>query len=79
MYRKSEKGEEFLKKFPKFKKWINECNLCHRKGYKSNLPLKITDVDGSLEVFFIKKYFDCLDLDENGLCKQCASAINNKK
>ena len=50
--RKVNKGEEYLNKFPKFKKWINECVCCHRKGYNPDMPEKITVVDGSLEVYF---------------------------
>lgn len=78
MYNKEKKGEEYIRKFPKFKKWINECPLCHRKGYDPKLPLKITKIDGSLEIHFIKKYFDQLALDENGICEKCSIVINKK-
>ena len=48
------KGDLYIEKFPKLKKWINECNCCHCKGYDPDMPDKITEVDGSLEVFYIK-------------------------
>ncbi|MBR7141566.1 MAG: hypothetical protein IKD03_05415, partial [Clostridia bacterium] len=70
--RKKDAGEEYIKKFPKFKKWINECLCCHQKGYKPSMPDKITTVDGSLEVYFIKKYFKPLSVNEDGLCPLCA-------
>ena len=74
--RKVNKGEEYLNKFPKFKKWINECVCCHRKGYNHDMPEKITVVDGSLEVYFLKKYFKPLRLNSYGLCEICEKLKN---
>ena len=54
---KGNEGEKYINAFPKLKKWINECLCCHEKGYNPSMPDKITTVDGSLEVYFIKKYF----------------------
>ena len=62
----SKLGEEYIQAFPKFKKWINECVCCHAKGYNPEMPDKITVVEGSLEVYFIKKYFKPLKLNEHG-------------
>ena len=42
MKRNGNEGEEYINAFPKFKKWINECICCHEKGYKPNMPEKIT-------------------------------------
>ena len=75
MKRNGNEGEEYINAFPKFKKWINECICCHEKGYKPNMPEKITTVDGSLEVYFIKKYFKPLPLNEDGLCPQCEKVL----
>lgn len=69
--KKNNKGEEYIKAFPKLKKWINECLCCHEKGYNPSMPDKITIVDGSLEVYYIKKYFKPLYVNEDGLCSQC--------
>ena len=72
MIRKEDKGEEYIRSFPKLKKWINECQCCHSKGYKPSLPDKITTVEGSFEVYYIKKYFKPLEINEMGLCKVCS-------
>ena len=76
--KKSDGGEAYLNSYPKLRKWINECQCCHIKGYKPNMPDKITIVEGSLEVYFIKKYFKPLELNEDGLCKTCAKFFPKK-
>ena len=76
--RDKDKGKEYIRKFPKFKKWINECVCCHRKGYNPNMPEKITIVEGSLEVYFIKKYFKPLKINDDGLCEICERNIGSK-
>ena len=75
--RKEDKGENYIKTYPYLKKWINECLCCHRKGYSPDLPDKISVVDGSLEVYFIKKYFKPLNINEQGLCAVCDKLLNN--
>lgn len=77
--KKNNKGEEYINSFPKLKKWINECLCCHEKGYNPSMPDKITTVDGSLEVYYIKKYFKPLSVNEEGLCLQCEKILKNKK
>lgn len=77
--KKSDRGEEYLDAFPKFRKWINQCLCCHEKGYKPSMPEKITTAEGSLEVYFIKKYFKPLSLNEDGLCPQCEKVLNQRK
>lgn len=73
------KGEEYINKFPKLNKWINECNCCHEKGYNPAMPDKISVVEGSLEVYYIKKYFKPLFLNEDGICKTCEIIRLNRK
>lgn len=75
---KGYEGEKYINKFPKLKKWINECNYCHSKGYAPDMPEKITEVDGSLEVYYIKKYFKPLFINKAGLCKTCENILFNK-
>lgn len=70
------KGEQYINAFPKLKKWINECLCCHEKGYKPSMPDKITKEEGSLEVYYIKKYFKPLSLNEEGLCSRCEELLN---
>ncbi|MBE5731017.1 MAG: hypothetical protein E7350_03620 [Clostridiales bacterium] len=76
--KKYNKGDEYINAFPKLKKWINECLCCHTKGYKPSMPEKITIVEGSLEVYYIKKYFKPLSLNQDGLCPQCAKVLNKE-
>ena len=73
--KKTNLGEDYISKFPKLKKWINECQCCHEKGYDPNMPEKITTVEGSLEVYYIKKYFKPLSLNEFGVCNACSKFI----
>lgn len=73
---KNNKGEEYINAFPKLKKWINECLCCHEKGYNPSIPEIITTVDGSLEVYYIKKYFKPLLINKDGLCPQCEKILN---
>lgn len=63
-----ESGEDYISRFPKLKKWINECSLCHKKGYKPDMPDQISVVDGARDVFYIKKYFKPLKVNEDGIC-----------
>jgi len=74
---KKNKGEEYIQSFPKLKKWINQCVCCQYKGYNPSIPDKITEKEGSLEVYFLKKYFSPLALDENGMCPQCSKQKRN--
>lgn len=74
--KKEDNGENYIKKFPYLQKWINECVCCHRKGYKPDLPEKVSKVEGSLEVYYLKKYFQPLHIDEYGLCDVCKKLLN---
>ncbi len=77
--KKNNKGEEYITAFPKLRKWINECICCHEKGYNPAMPEKITIVEGSLEVYNIKRYFKPLELNQDGLCPQCEKVLKNRK
>jgi len=77
--KRNNKGEEYINAFPKLKKWINECVCCHGKGYNPAMPEKITIVEGSLEVYNIKRYFKPLELNQDGLCSQCEKVLKNRK
>ena len=77
--RRNKKGEDYVMAFPKLNKWINECLCCHEKGYNPSMPEKITTVEGSLEVHYIKKYFKPLELNENGVCMVCSKLLDKKE
>ena len=66
------KGEEYLKKFPKLNKWINQCLCCGEKGYRPDMPERISVFEGAMDTLYIKKYFKPLPLNEAGLCEVCA-------
>ncbi len=76
---KANKGDAYIQAFPKFKKWINECVLCHQKGYHPDMPDQIRPVEGSLGTYYIKKYFHPLVLDDNGYCETCRKYLDHKK
>ncbi len=65
-------GEEYIQAFPHLKKWINECNGCHTKGYDPAMPEHIGETEWNLAAYYVKKYFKPQTLDENGFCEQCA-------
>ena len=65
-------GEEYIQAIPRLKKWINECNGCHTKGYDPAMPEHISHSEWNLAAHYIKKYFKPQTLDENGFCEQCA-------
>ncbi len=69
------KGEEYIKVFPKLKKWINECVCCHRKGYDPNMPKTIGTVEGNLGAKTIRQYFKPLSVNEHRLCEVCAKLV----
>lgn len=75
---KTDRGQEYIDTYPKLKKWINECYCCHRKGYNPDMPEKITIVEGSLEVYNIKRYFEPLSVNKDGLCEVCGKIMRNK-
>ena len=43
------------------------------------MPEKITIVEGSLEVYNIKRLFKPLSLNQDGLCPQCEKVLKNRK
>lgn len=73
-----DKGEEYLKMYPKLRKWINECAMCHYKGYKPDMPDEIYP-HPSLASYHLRSYFKPLELNEDSLCKFCSTLINNHK
>lgn len=41
---KRNEGELYLQSYPKLRKWINECQICHAKGYKPDMPKHIANL-----------------------------------
>ena len=77
--RKKTEGEQYIEAFPEFKKWINECIICHFKGYDPKMPQEIGKENGNLGSYFIRKYFEPLEVDSNGMCLICAKIVKIKE
>lgn len=71
-------SELYLKMYPELLKWINECSICHSKGYKPEMPEHIGG-EYSIASYNIQKYFKPLEVDKNSLCEQCAKLYNQKR
>ncbi len=71
----SNAGEEYINAFPKFKKWINECVCCHSKGYNPLIP---EDISEGLGLYYIKKYFCPLSVNEDSVCEVCSRIVRRK-
>lgn len=71
-------SELYLKMYPELLKWINECPLCHCKGYKPEIPEQIGG-EYSSAGNNIRKYFNPLKVDDKGLCLQCLKIYNQKR
>lgn len=67
-------GDEYLSMYPKLRKWINECVMCHSKGIKPNLPDEIY-TQRTAATSNLKKYFKTLEVDSDGLCDTCKRII----
>jgi len=63
--KKLERGEDYLQNFPQYQKWINECIVCHAKGYKPEMPSHQ-----------IRGYFNPLAVNEFGMCDKCAQVAH---
>jgi hypothetical protein len=60
-------GEQYLRKYPRLRKWINQCVTCQTQGYKPETP----DDSSRLSFKNIKRLFLCLPLNSDGLCETC--------
>jgi|GEM_PF-1376050 len=63
-------GEMYLQMYPAVSKWMNECIICHAKGYKPDMPTHISR-EGSVAGGNIRQYFNPLAVDELHICAQC--------
>jgi hypothetical protein len=66
--------ESYLTAYPKLRKWINECIMCHTKGYKPNMP-KDLHPWGSAAAKNLRSYLKPLELNEDGLCESCSHIL----
>lgn len=62
-------ADDYLTMYPRALKWINQCIVCQRKGYKPEMPKD--------EWPNLARYFTPLALGDDGVCAQCASTSSN--
>lgn len=70
-------GEEYLIAYPKLRKWINECVMCHAKGYKPNMPKEIYPHPSAASKN-LRFYFKPLELNDDGLCETCSKLLKKQ-
>ena len=71
-------GGEHLGRYPELRRWINQCVACGRQGRKRDLPEQIGKHQPNFAAPKLRRFFDPLDVDENGLCDQCRAATASK-
>lgn len=76
MERKTDKGMDYLREFPKMKKWINTCICCGKSGYDPSMPEVLTRNCGQGEfktafARYIREYFQEMNVNELGICEEC--------
>lgn len=76
MKNRNEEGFDYLRQYPKLKKWINICICCGSIGYNPELPETLTRNCGqgefdTVSARYIRKYFNPLKINELGMCEVC--------
>ncbi len=64
-------GNEYLTMYPKLRRWMNQCVACQRQGYKPEMP---DDIYPGVAARNLRRFFEPLELDDNGFCEQCREA-----
>lgn len=64
---------DYLKRNPDLLKWVNSCSLCGAIGYKLNMPK--FDETGHVGFKNLRTFLQPLEVNENGICMQCAKFI----
>ncbi len=72
---KQREQKQYLKDYPKLNKWVNECVVCHAKGYNPRIELK----EEKIVVSNLKKILPPLELDESKMCPVCAKLLQSKR
>ncbi len=63
----------YLEMYPGLaKRWINQCVICQRQGYKPDMP---EDIYPGVAGKNLRAYFEPLELNECGLCDLCADVL----
>lgn len=64
--------ERFFEIYPKMRQWVVECVSCHHLGLRLDVPTPKTT---HLVLHKLINRFEPLELDKNGLCEQCRTAL----
>lgn len=66
-------GKAYLEMYPQIaKRWINECVVCHKQGFKPEMPGRIdSNSNQAIMKNNLMRYFEPLFVDDTGLCEQC--------
>ena len=59
----------FLKEHPRLARWVVQCPLCRRQGYKPALPEAVDQRGSAAE---LRRLFKPLALRKDGMCEGCA-------
>jgi len=74
-YRQRSESDLYLRQYPELHLWLNVCGVCGARGYKTDLPDNLYPWP-NLAADHLRAYFPPLDLNEIGLCEQCAEAAS---
>jgi hypothetical protein len=69
-------GLLYLRTYPQLRKWVNQCVACQRLGYKPEMPEQITP---GVAAKTIRRFFPEMEVNNVGLCEQCAIATRGRK
>ena len=65
-------GAGYLTMYPDLRRWINSCACCQFTGYKPEMP---SNDEPLFKGQNLRRYFQPLALDLEGLCVQCSAAL----
>lgn len=71
----------YLKMYPHYRKWLNQCPCCGTRGYKPNMPDVIGSPDehGAIASQNLRNMFQPLEVDCDGYCLVCSRLIKGSE
>jgi hypothetical protein len=78
-HRYSNKARTLLQERPHLSKWLNQCGICQKIGYKPQTPttnenIKAHGIKSPSER--LRDNYDVLELNENEVCEDCQGIID---
>jgi len=71
---KKKEQNQYLKQYPELHKWVNECIVCHAKGYNPKIELK----EEKIAVNNLKSILPPLAVNDLGMCPICEKLLERK-